>query len=158
MRFLRFISAGFVFMMCLAAPSRAQQKTLSPEQEKVVETVKAIFVAAKTDDMAKFNQLILPGYYMYDNGARFDGDAIMKLIAAEHAKGRKYDWNVTDPDVHIEGNNCWVAYVNEGSLTDAQGKVTRLKWLESAFLEKRDGAWKIAFFHSTRVPEGQEGH
>jgi hypothetical protein len=25
-------------------------------------------------------------------------------------------------------------------------------WLESAFLEKQSGTWKIVFMHSTRVP------
>ena len=124
---------------------------MTPEQQKIVDTIKAIFVAAKADDIAKFNQIVVPGYYMFDNGMRFDGDAIMKLIADAHAKGERYDWNVTDPDVHINGNTAWVAYVNRGSFTDAQGKVTNLTWLESTFLEKTNGVWKILFLHSTRV-------
>lgn len=139
--------------MSVALSSSAQKKQLTPEQAKVVETVKAIFVAAKADDAAKFNELVLPGYYMYDNGARFDGDAIIRLIREYHAKGVKFDWNVTEPDVHIAGNTAWIAYVNRGSITDPEGKETATNWLESAFLEKKGGAWKIAFFHSTRVPQ-----
>jgi hypothetical protein len=26
------------------------------------------------------------------------------------------------------------------------------QWLESAFLQKEEGTWKIVFMHSTRVP------
>ncbi|WP_162601078.1 YybH family protein [Occallatibacter savannae] len=158
MRFLRFISAGLLFTMYLTVASSAQQKPLSPEQAKVVETVKGIFVAAKADDAAKFDQLVLPGFYMYDVGKRFDGDAIIGLIREYHAKGMKFEWNVTEPDVHITGNTAWIAYVNRGRITDPQGKATEQSWLESAFLEKRGGAWKIAFFHSTRVPAEQEAH
>ena len=158
MRFLRFISAGVLFTMCVGVASSAQQKPLSPEQAKVVETVKGMFVAGKADDAAMFDKLVLPGFYMYDNGARFDGDAIIGLIREYHAKGVKFEWNVTEPDVHIEGDTAWIAYVNRGSITDPQGKATEQRWLESAFLEKKGGEWKVAFFHSTRVPAEQGAH
>lgn len=131
--------------------SAAQQKPLTSDQQQVVDTVKSIFVAAKADDIARFHSIVLPGYYMFDGGMRFDGDAIMKLVSERHAKGVRYDWNVTDPDVHINGNTAWIAYVNRGSITDAQGKTTQMNWVESAFLEKQGDAWKIAFFHSTRA-------
>lgn len=144
-----------VLALALAVPSTAQLKSLSTEQGRVVDTVKSLFVAAKADDFAKFNSMIVPGYYMFDGGTRFDGDAIMKLIQESHSKGIRYDWTVTDPDVHISGNTAWIAYVNQGSITDAQGNVTKMNWLESGFLEKRDGAWKLVFFHSTRVAKPQ---
>jgi len=71
----------------------------------------------------------------------------MAFIKSQHAAGK----NVTEPDVHISGNTAWIAYVNKGSITDASG-TTNQKWLESAFLEKQAGNWKIIFMHSTRVP------
>ena len=58
---------------------------------------------------------------------------------------------MTEPDLHISGNTAWIAYVNKGSITDRSGTIDQ-KWLESAFLEKREGVWKIVFMHSTRVP------
>lgn len=157
MRFSRSL-AVVLFIFAVSISSLAQQPTLNRNQRQVVDQVKAIFVAAKADDFAKFNSLVLPGFYMYDGGKRFDGDAIMKLISDLRRKGFRYDWNVTDTDVHIEGKTAWVAYVNRGSVTDPKGKVMEMHWLESAFLEKHDGVWKIAFFHSTRVPEAQTGN
>jgi hypothetical protein len=59
--------------------------------------------------------------------------------------------NVTEPDVHISGNTAWIAYGNQGSISDASGTMNQ-KWLESVFLEKREGVWKIVFMPSTRVP------
>jgi Calcium/calmodulin dependent protein kinase II association domain len=58
---------------------------------------------------------------------------------------------VTEPDVHISGNTAWIAYVNIGSIADGSGTMDQ-KWLESAFLERQGGRWKIVFLHSTRVP------
>lgn len=75
----------------------------------------------------------------------------MSFIKAQHAAGKHYEWNITDPDVHINGNMAWIAYVNQGSIGDASGTVNQ-KWLESAILQEQAGAWKLLFVHSTRVP------
>jgi hypothetical protein len=72
------------------------------------------------------------------------------FIKAQHLAGKRYEWNVTEPDVHISGKTAWVAYVNKGSVGDAAGTVSQ-DWLESAFLQKQAGVWKIVFMHSTRV-------
>jgi ketosteroid isomerase-like protein len=131
--------------------ARAEQKSLASEQKQVVDTVSTIFTAARADDVAKFDSVIAPGFYIFDVGARFNGDSIMALIKTQHAAGKRYEWNVTEPDIHISGNTAWIAYVNKGSITDASGTVNQ-NWLESAFLEKQAGSWKIVFMHSTRVP------
>jgi ketosteroid isomerase-like protein len=134
-----------------ASTARAQQKSLTSEQKQVVDTVSTIFTAARADDVAKFDSVIASDFYIFDGGARFNAESIMALIKAQHAVGKRYEWNVTDPDVHINGNTAWIAYVNKGSITDASGTVNQ-NWLESAFLEKQAGTWKIVFMHSTRAP------
>jgi ketosteroid isomerase-like protein len=146
-------AAAVLALMLFVAVGRSggQQRTLNADQMQVVDTVKEIFSAAALDDLAKFHAVVAPGFYLYDAGARFDGDAIMTLIKAEHAKGRRYEWNVTEPDVHVVGDTAWIAYVNKGAVTDESGTKAQ-SWLESAFLERRGGVWKIVFMHSTRVP------
>jgi ketosteroid isomerase-like protein len=131
--------------------ARAQQKPLTSDQRQVVDAVSTIFTAARADDVAKFDSVIASGFYIFDVGARFNGNSIMTLIKAQHAAGKRYEWNVTEPDVHVSGNTAWIAYVNKGSITDASGTMNQ-NWLESAFLEKQAGTWKIVFMHSTRVP------
>jgi hypothetical protein len=148
------IALAVIFALGLSpnvSTARAQQKLLTSDQRQVVDTVSTIFTAARADDVAKFDSVIAPGFYIFDVGARFNGDSIMTLIRAQHAAGKRYEWNVTEPDVHISGNTAWIAYVNKGSITDASGTVNQ-NWLESAFLEKQAGTWKIVFMHSTRVP------
>jgi ketosteroid isomerase-like protein len=127
------------------------------EEQQIVDTVSRIFTAALTDDVAKFDSVIASDFYIFDGGARFNGDTIMGLIKAQHAAGKRYEWNVTEPDVHISGDTAWIAYVNKGSITDASG-TAKQNWLESAFLEKRAGNWKIVFMHSTRVPVTPQGN
>jgi hypothetical protein len=137
---------------------RAQQRLVTANQAQIVDAVSTIFTAALTDDVAKFDSVIASDFYIYDGGVRFNGDAIMALIKAQHAAGKRFEWNVTEPDVHISGKTAWIAYVNKGSITDASGTVNQ-NWLESAFLQKQAGIWKIVFMHSTRDPMApQENH
>jgi hypothetical protein len=131
---------------------------LTAEQSQIVDTVNTIFTAAKADDVAKFDSVIAPAFYIFDAGARFNGDSIMAFIKAQHRAGKRYEWNITEPDVHISGKTAWVAYVNKGSIGDAAGTVNQ-DWLESAFLQQQAGVWKIVFMHSTRVTMAtQENH
>jgi hypothetical protein len=149
------LALAFVFFALLFSPNisvaKNQQASAAAEQDKIVATVGTIFTAALTDDFAKFDSVVAPGFYMYDGGARFNGDSILNLIKAQHAAGKRYEWNVTEPDVHIDGNTAWIAYVNKGKITDASGTVDQM-WLESTVLQKQKGEWKIVFMHSTRVP------
>lgn len=148
-----------VMLSANSVTARAQQKPVTAERAQIIDTVSTIFAAARTDDVAMFDSVIASDFYIYDVGARFNGDSVMAGIKAQHAAGMHYEWNVTEPDVHISGKTAWMAYVNKGSITDASGTTVNQNWLESAFLRKQAGVWKIAFMHSTRVaPATQQNH
>jgi ketosteroid isomerase-like protein len=116
-----------------------------------VQTIEAALHAAEFDDAQAFTSHLTPDFYMFDAGSRFDAAGIIARIKQIHASGTKIEWHVVDPDVHLEGDVAWVAYTNEGTQRNAAGSTTERKWLESAFLVKKAGAWKVAFWHSTRV-------
>ena len=146
------VTTGFALMSSAGVyAARAQQKVLTNDQRQIVDTVNTVLTALRTDDAAKLNSVIAPDFYIFDGGTRFNGEALMALIKAQHVAGKHYEWNVTEPDVHISGNTAWIAYVNDGSISNASGRVKQ-HWFESAFLQKQAGVWKVLFIHSTRVP------
>ena len=134
---------------------QAQQKVFTNAQTQIVDTVNTVFTAIQTDDADKLNSVIAPDFYIFDGGKRFNAEQIMAIFKAQHAAGKRYEWNVTEPDIHISGNTAWIAYVNDGGISDASGRVHQ-QWLESGFLEKQAGTWKVLFMQSTRVPTPQE--
>ena len=144
------IAFAFIFSANVST-ANAQQKSLTADQRQIVDAVSTIFSAASTGDIAKLDSVTAQDFYIFANGMRFNGDALMAAIKALHAAGKRTDEHVTEPDIHVSGNTAWIAYVNKGSITDASGTVKQ-NWLESAFLEKQAGTWKILFIHSTRVP------
>ena len=143
---LTWVSAA---ILCFSAQCLAAQP--STDQEKIVEALRQMYVAATNDDLDQFRAVTSPDFFTFDGGMRMSGDELMALIKDAHAAGKVYVWEVTEPQVHIDGQTAWVTYVNRGSLQDAAGKKD-LAWLESAVLRKYDDTWRIQFFHSTRVP------
>jgi ketosteroid isomerase-like protein len=130
--------------------ARASGAAAGSEDVKVVDAVKAVFAAASADDLGKFHAVTTKDFYAYDNGMRFDGDALMQAIQKQHAAGYVYEWNVTQPEVHVAGNAAWITYVNKGTVKKPEG-TEQVTWLESMVLEKKGGKWRIHFVHSTRA-------
>ena len=60
----------------------------SGSSRQIVDTISTIFAAARTDDVAKLDSVIASDFYIFDGGTRFNGDAIMGFIKAQHAAGR----------------------------------------------------------------------
>jgi ketosteroid isomerase-like protein len=120
------------------------------EDQQIINAVTGIMDALSTDDTAKFDSLTSPDFYIFDGGNRFNGHTVVDVIKALHAAGKRFQWSVTEPDIHIDGDTAWIAYVNKGSITDASG-TSKQNWLESGFFRKSDGNWKVVFLHSTRA-------
>jgi ketosteroid isomerase-like protein len=141
--------------LCLAASSADAQgrgPACAPtDPQPVAAALREMFAAATVDDFARMRAVFTPDFYAFDGGRRFDGLGMAELIKGAHKSGRTLVWTVQKPDVHIACDTAWIAYVNRGSATDASG-TQALTWLESAVLRFEGGKWRIAFFHSTRVP------
>ena len=122
----------------------------SADNAAVIDSMKTMYVAASTDDLARFYTVASPDFYAFDGGKRFTGNELMALIKKAHADGKVYVWTVNEPEVYVDGNTAWITFVNRGSVTDSAGK-TDVTWLESAILRKHETRWLIHFFHSSRA-------
>jgi ketosteroid isomerase-like protein len=152
-RQIRFPAAAVFALVsfALVPGAGAQKDSPMPEQKQIVSAVNTVFAALRADDRGELDSVVTPDFYLFDGGVRLNADSLMTLMKAQYAAGKRYEWNVTDPDVHVSGNTAWIAYINNGTIGDAAGSAPQ-QWLESAFLEKQAGIWKIVFMHSTRVP------
>jgi ketosteroid isomerase-like protein len=152
-RHIRFLLAAVFASVSSALISTAIAQKDSPvsDHKQIVRAVNTVFAAIRAEDSQELDSVVTPDFYIFDGGVRLNAESLMTLMKARYAAGKRYEWNVTDPDVHVTGNTAWIAYIDKGSIGDTAGS-TNQEWLESAFLEKQAGIWKIAFMHSTRVP------
>ena len=136
-----------VFMMMFAGSVHAEIE----EQQQIVNTMSTIFDPLRTADAAKFDSVVAPGFYLFDGGIRFNGNSIVNFIKTQHAAGKRYEWSVTEPDVHINGDTSWIACVNRGSISDASG-TTKQDWLESAYLQNRQASGRSSLHEAPVFP------
>jgi quercetin dioxygenase-like cupin family protein len=123
----------------------------SVDHDAIVDAMRTMYLALGKDDVALFRSVTAADFFTYDGGKRFNGDELTAFIKSRHDAGVVYVWEVTEPDVRVDGRTAWITYVNRGSVTDDAGKKD-VVWLESAVLRKDAAAWQIQFFHSTRMP------
>ncbi len=145
---------GGLALAALAPAALAQTPVCKPDpaaEAKVAAALKAMYAAAAADDLPAFHAVTTPHFFAFDGGAEFKGDALMQLVKAAHAAGKRYVWAVTEPKVRVTCDSAWITYRNVGSLDDETGRHP-LQWLESANLTREGGVWRILFLHSTRVP------
>jgi len=149
---------GLLMLMPIVAASAQEGVARAPradDEVAIVKTLGQMFSAAQQGDMDRFRAFTTKDFYAYDNGKRFEGDALMELIKQYQTKGYQYIWSVTAPEVHVGCDAAWVTYVNKGSIRQPDGTMTSMTWLESAVMRWEGNAWKVRFLHSTRVPAEQ---
>jgi hypothetical protein len=56
----------------------------------VVKQVVEMYAALRVDDLARFRAAVAPGFYAFDGGERYDGDALATLISTAHAAGKRF--------------------------------------------------------------------
>jgi hypothetical protein len=149
------IAAPILALAFIASNLGAQScKTTDADKTAVANALRTLYAGATVDDMAQMHSVTSPTFYAFDGGQQYTSiDDLMKAVKTYQDQGVKFIWNVTKPQVAIHCNEAWITYVNDGSIQLPNiATPTPTQWLESAVLEKQDGAWKIVFFHSTRVP------
>jgi hypothetical protein len=151
----RWIAASLLTLALVASTLGAQNcKTTAADKTAVADAVRTLFAAATVDDMPKMRTVIAPNFYIFDLGHQFNSiDELMKVITSLQDEGAKFVWKVTNPRVTVHCNDAWITYLNDGSVQLPKSTTPApTQWLESAILERQDGAWKIVFMHSTQVP------
>lgn len=115
------------------------------------QVVRAMYAALRVDDSAAVDRLFTPDFYAFDGGERFTGPGLFAMVKDLHGAGKTVVWEVLEPTTHLACDVAWLTWENRGSIADAS-RTREITWIESAVLRWSDGGWRMAFFHSTRVP------
>jgi hypothetical protein len=145
------VALASVLSVAVALPAAAAPACAPAGAAKAVDaTIRNWFGAFARDDYAAGYALQAPGFYAYDSGKRYDGQALGETLKAIKGSGVKIVWNLGAIDVHVACDQAWAAWIDKGTV-GKPGAEQPVTWMESAVLAYRDGAWRIVFLHSGRV-------
>ena len=127
---------------------------MSADMQDVVATIERAFAAIGNDDKSLLDEIFCEVFHAFENGISMTGPELFELMSRYHAQGRRYQWSVNSPQVEVQGSLGVAVYVNRGFITETPGaRPTPMSWLESVLLRRQEGRWRLAFLHSTRMPQ-----
>jgi ketosteroid isomerase-like protein len=133
----------------LAGLTEAIPSVVDPASVAVEKTLSNFFEALQARDSAGLRAILTDDFIVLENGRRLNGGRLFDTIKASN---RQYRWTITEPHVAIAGDLATIEYRNTGSFTGPDGRKV-VEFAESATLRKVGTAWKLAFLHSTVIPQ-----
>ena len=128
---------------------------MSAEAQDVVAATERAFVAIGNDDKMLHKESFCEDFHAFENGISMTGAELFELMSRFRAQGRRYQWSVDSPQIEVQGTLGVVMYLNRGSVTETPGSdPTPMSWLETVLLRRQESKWRLAFLHSTRMPQG----
>ena len=139
----------FLILILFATVFAAQAQT--SDQKDVQQALTAIFDGLSAANMQAIQAHTTPDFTILENGLVWNMDTLTVKVAqlkalAIYRRDNQLDFIHTE----VYGNAAWVAYHNTANVEMNDKKITR-QWLESAFLIKQGGIWKVQLLHSTVI-------
>jgi hypothetical protein len=125
---------------------------VTSEEHALVAAIEQVQAALAANDRARLDELLCADFHAFENGVHMSGRELLEVMSGYCARGKRYRWSVSSPQVELQGTLGTVVYVNHGSIVEAPGASSVAQsWLESVVLRREGSAWRLAFLHSTRT-------
>jgi hypothetical protein len=126
------------------------------DAQDLIATIERAFVAIGKDDQMLLREIFCEDFHAFENGVPVTGPEVFELMSRFHAQGKRYRWSVNSPQIEVQGNLGVVVYVNRGSISETPGSdPIPMSWVETAVLRRQESSWRLAFLHSTRMPQSE---
>jgi len=119
------------------------------EKQKIEEVVSGFFTAVSEYNYTGIKGKCAEGFMLLEHGKIWNADSLINLIKP-YERIAKFSYRFKDFKTTVEGSTAWIAYRNIGLMTTKDNR-TEYEWLESAVLRRKNGEWKLALLHSTRI-------
>ena len=138
----RFLCFGFLVAGVLCS-------TAAVADHPAFDPVKELFAAMSKHDGKAMQDTSTADFQLLEHGEVW---TMQKLVTAVQPKGKPYERKNFFKQIRARQKDdaAWVSYWNKAEIRRA-GETRTIVWLESAFVIKVDGHWKIQMLHSTRL-------
>ena len=136
-----------IFLILACHSSAAQLKS---EETKVQEAITTVFDGIAHANFPEIKSVLADDFILLEHGEVWNQDSVSNIVARVGQKKVKRINMLDFQKTEILGNTAYVYYWNTADIS-FNNETRRVRWLESAVLIKKNGAWKIQLLHSTRI-------
>ena len=146
-----------LIMMISMACARADNIS---DEAAAVATLEGFFAAFSVEHYPNpsMGDWITDDFLIFEMGEVFTWPSFQEFLAGSgYADWISTDWQFSDLRVSVSAHAAHISYVNEGEFiyrdpANPEGRLReRNRWLESVYLVKQDGRFKIKFLQSDNV-------
>ena len=123
------------------------------EAQEIIAAIERAFAAIGNDDQIQLKEILCEDFHAFENGVPMAGEELLGIMSGYHAEGRRYQWSVNSAQVEVHGDFGAAVYVNRGSVSMPGSEAIPMSWLETVLLRREESRWRLAFLHSTRMPQ-----
>jgi ketosteroid isomerase-like protein len=140
-----------IFLFCLGCQKTeeaAEKPVVDVEIEKqnVGEVVRNYHNAAASHNYQDIRDLCADDFILFQSGQVMNLEEYINYI--KRFEGATMTFDFEDEKINIEDSVAWVMLKSRAKMI-MEEQAMDLAWLNSAVLKKKEGLWKIIFFHST---------
>lgn len=140
------------------SPNSCTVSSAEVEAPLIAQAIQAWYASEWNNDLAEWNAHLTQDFYTFDEGFRRSGDDLFRIVGPQSQRTRQRvpDISVTtDPrDLRVQVScNAALATDTLYAVADSQQQHKHREniYLESYWLKKQDGSWRIAFQQTTRI-------
>lgn len=148
---LFFSTAGEAAPTCMASPADASA---------ITEAVRAMYDAAMSLDPVRWRTQLTPDFHIFDEGVRRTGneliDAFRPLVQHLRSQDNTMTWRFSfdDPRIEVDCGTALATFTTRSVVNLPKlGQHKDATYLDSFWLRKEDGRWRIAFQQTTWAPQ-----
>jgi len=120
----------------------------SPKKQEVQQVIIRFFDALSVGNIPQIKAEVSDDFILLENGEVWTMDTLASKISRPKPEGYLRLNSFDFLETKIDKNRAWVYYKNKAEIT-SKTRNTTIKWLESAFLIKEKGRWRMELMHST---------
>ena len=141
---------SILLIMIVTASPAQKPMDKSGFQDLILRSFNDIFSEWKID---KIDEYYTSDFKILEDGLIWNKDSLYTLLKRRIESGKKIDRKnkIEVIDFDQDKKTAWGSYYNYAEIKTDDGKIRKVKWLESAVLVKQKPGWKIKLLHSTPI-------
>lgn len=124
--------------------------TQTTDSRNAQRTLTQMLAGISSRNMAMIREHATPNCLILEDGHLYNLDSIAKhMFRAKRLASARVN-HIYFATTRIDGSSAWLAFTDITDITE-NGKTTTENYLESAYLTKVNGVWKVHMIHSTTI-------